>query len=101
MKDAAKVQQVQKVQNELLHRQQCKCKNPLGFALHCTGPETASAPAGDIAPGFVLELRALPGNWRADPVQRLRGALKTLLRAYGLRCTSARPVNPQPKEKTP
>jgi hypothetical protein len=35
---------------------------------------------------FVLTLRPIPGNWRATPLLRLRAALKTLLRGYGLRC---------------
>ncbi len=40
---------------------------------------------------FALTLRALP-NWRIPPEQRLRAALKALLRHHGLRCISARPV---------
>jgi hypothetical protein len=39
---------------------------------------------------FVLVLRPEPGNWAAPPFQRLRLALKCLLRAYGLRCTDCR-----------
>ena len=38
------------------------------------------------APSFILSLRPEPGNWRTPPVQRLRLALKVLLRGYGLRC---------------
>lgn len=40
---------------------------------------------------FTLTLRALPG-WPTPPLQRLRAALKRLLRNYGLRCTEARPI---------
>lgn len=39
-------------------------------------------------PEFNLRLRALPG-WRTEPAQRLRIALKVLLRGFGLRCLSA------------
>ena len=39
---------------------------------------------------YQITLRALPGNWRTSPDQRLRAALKTLLRAYGLRCEDIR-----------
>jgi hypothetical protein len=42
---------------------------------------------------FTLILRAEPGNWRTSPVLRLRGALKTLLRAFGLRCLSVKPID--------
>lgn len=45
--------------------------------------------SGDCPPAeFVLRLRAAPGHWRTSPEQRLRAALKTLLRGYGLRCLS-------------
>jgi len=43
---------------------------------------------------FALELEAVPGRHWAPPVVRLRRALKAFLRAYGLRCTSVRPVTP-------
>jgi len=41
---------------------------------------------------FSLVLRPCAGNWRTSPEQRLRIALKVLLRAFGLRCTTCRPV---------
>ncbi len=40
-------------------------------------------------PVFHLTLKPTGSNWRTPPVQRLRAALKRLLRNYGLRCTSA------------
>ena len=43
---------------------------------------------------FTLELRAEPGNWPAPVDVRLRRALKTLLRGYGLRCTHVGEVSP-------
>jgi len=43
---------------------------------------------------YRLVLEALPGNWRVEPAQRLRAALKRLLRNYGLRCVACRPVAP-------
>ena len=41
---------------------------------------------------FELTLRPACGNWQTDPEQRLRAALKRLLRTYGLRCTRCSPV---------
>lgn len=38
---------------------------------------------------FALVLRAVP-TWRCGPTQRLKLALKALLRGYGLRCVSCR-----------
>jgi hypothetical protein len=38
-------------------------------------------------PTFVLTLEALPRHDDASGMRRLRGALKSLLRAWGLRCT--------------
>jgi hypothetical protein len=46
-------------------------------------------------PHYTLTLRAEPGHWQAPPEQRLRLALKSLLRAYGLRCTDCRPAGTQ------
>ena len=47
---------------------------------------------------FALELEPLPTGWRTPPEQRLRLALKALLRGYGLRCTVCRPaVPPEPE----
>jgi hypothetical protein len=46
-------------------------------------------------PDFVVRLRPLPGNWRTEPAQRLRIALKVLLRAFGLRAVECRPVLPE------
>ena len=41
---------------------------------------------------FELRLRPVPGNWSTPAVQRLRIALKVLLRAFGLRAVECRPV---------
>ncbi len=41
---------------------------------------------------FELTLRPACGNWQTEPEQRLRAALKRLLRTYGLRCTRCKPV---------
>lgn len=41
---------------------------------------------------YELRWKPTPGPWRTAPDQRLRAALKVLLRAYGLRCVSARPI---------
>ena len=43
---------------------------------------------------FTLELEPLPTGWRTPPEQRLRLALKVLLRAFGLRCTVVKAVPP-------
>lgn len=43
-------------------------------------------------PSLTLILRPLPGNWRTPPVQRLRIALKVLLRGFGLRCVRCQPL---------
>jgi hypothetical protein len=43
---------------------------------------------------YRLELEPTPGNWQTPPVQRLRFALKVLLRAFGLRCIQCRPAAP-------
>lgn len=43
-------------------------------------------------PRYHLELEPVPGNWRTPPLQRLRAALKCLLRAFGLRAIVCRPV---------
>jgi len=48
---------------------------------------------------YILELRPIPGNWRTSGEQRLRAALKTLLRGFGLRCVACKPAQPEPKEK--
>jgi hypothetical protein len=47
---------------------------------------------------YHLELEALPGNWRVEPVQRLRAALKRLLRSYGLRCVRCQPAD-EPRDR--
>jgi hypothetical protein len=50
------------------------------------GPEATVIPKGlMIGPLFMVTLRPEPG---IDATKALRGALKTLLRTYGLRCTS-------------
>lgn len=41
---------------------------------------------------FTLELIPLSGRWHTPPEQRLRLALKTLLRAFGLRAVVVRPA---------
>ena len=46
---------------------------------------------------FELTLRPACGNWQTDPEQRLRAALKRLLRTYGLRCTRCSPVAMAPR----
>jgi hypothetical protein len=47
---------------------------------------------------YRIELRAVPGNWLTPPEQRLRAALKRLLRNYGLRATRCEPINFQGKD---
>ena len=47
---------------------------------------------------FALELEPLPTGWRTPPEQRLRLALKVLLRAFGLRCTVVKVVPPPEPE---
>jgi hypothetical protein len=37
---------------------------------------------------YVLTIEAAKGSWRTPPIQRLRGLLKTMLRAWGFRCTN-------------
>ncbi len=41
---------------------------------------------------YKLLLRPAPG-WRAEPIRRLRGALKCLGRSFGLICTGVEEVN--------
>jgi hypothetical protein len=41
---------------------------------------------------FTLTLRPEPRNWQTPPVQRLRLALKILLRGFGLRAVACRPL---------
>ena len=48
---------------------------------------------------YHLELEPIPGNWKVEPVLRLRAALKRLKRNYGLRCVACRPVTPSPADK--
>lgn len=45
---------------------------------------------------YQLTLIAVP-NWPTTPVQRLRAALKLLLRGYGLRAVAVKPVCKQDK----
>lgn len=45
----------------------------------------------DACPGWTVTLRPLHTGWRASAEQRLRLALKRLLRSYGLRCVECRP----------
>ncbi len=46
---------------------------------------------------FLIELTPVPGDPR-PPLVRVRAALKALLRSYGLRCRSLRPVTPSDGE---
>jgi hypothetical protein len=60
---------------------------------------------GDPKIIVVLHLTPAPGNWRTPPEQRLRGALKCLLRAFGLRCVACAEqtdsTRPGAKEEAP
>jgi sugar phosphate isomerase/epimerase len=47
---------------------------------------------------YTLTLRPQPGNWQTPPEQRLRAALKRLLRNYGLRCIKCQPTAPDEAE---
>ena len=47
---------------------------------------------------FALVLRPVPGNWHTPPVQRLRLALKVLLRGFGLRAIACRAQPHQQRE---
>jgi hypothetical protein len=49
-------------------------------------------------PDFILRLRPLTSGWQTTPTQRLRLALKVLLRAFGLRCVDAKPVERKEKQ---
>lgn len=71
-----------------------KSATPIGGVAPTSGTNTAPEGFGTSPDRFALELRAVPGNWQTPPVLRLRAALKRLLRNYGLRCTSCRPVTP-------
>jgi hypothetical protein len=68
-----------------------------GFSTcHQMTPEAPEVPRGGFdtrtkPDAFVLELRPLTTGWRYPAEQRLRAALKALLRGYGLRCVSVRP----------
>ena len=42
---------------------------------------------------FTPTLRPEPGNWQTPPVQRLRLALKVLLRGFGLRAVRCSPIS--------
>jgi len=44
-------------------------------------------------PRYHLDLEALPGN--APPEVRMRRLLKTLLRAYGMRCIAIEEIRPE------
>jgi hypothetical protein len=50
---------------------------------------------------FEITLRPVPGNWRVEPVQRLRAALKRLLRSYGLRCVRCQPADEPSQPPSP
>ena len=69
--------------------QSAECNNPLG--LHCT------APTEKPVQKFIIIVSPEPGRWRAPVELRLRGLLKTALRAWGFRCLSCKPM----ETKTP
>lgn len=52
-------------------------------------------------PRYHLELEPVPGNYLAPPERRLARLLKAMLRAYGWRCVSCRPVAPANEEQAP
>jgi hypothetical protein len=89
-------------------------------------PETNRRQAGDVSPvsapykggdrdnrrakgtgkarvEYFIALPPLAGNWQAPPVQRLRLALKVLLRGFGLRCIRCQPAPAPgaPRQRTP
>jgi hypothetical protein len=87
-------QKYQKCQNPLLAQVVPKVPPPLGVS---TGTGTnlveEKCQKSEVAKAcFILELRPLPGNWRTSPEQRLRAALKCLLRSFGLRAVTVKPV---------
>jgi hypothetical protein len=43
---------------------------------------------------FTLTLRPLSHGWRTSPIQRLRIALKVLLRGFGMRCVDIKTEPP-------
>ncbi|HOX60156.1 MAG TPA: hypothetical protein PLC99_25045 [Verrucomicrobiota bacterium] len=45
---------------------------------------------------YGLTLTPVAGAWLTPPWQRLRGLLKTALRAYGLKAVGCAPIPPQP-----
>ena len=67
-----------------------KRATPIGGVAPTFGPHTALKSFG---PRFTLTLRPVPGNWQTPPEQRLRAALKRLLRNYGLRCIHCQPAS--------
>jgi hypothetical protein len=54
-------------------------------------------------PRYHLELEAMPGNWQAPPVARLRGLLKQAKRAWGMRCVrvTETPAPEAPRARLP
>ena len=48
---------------------------------------------------YQVVLRPEPGHWRADGFRRFKAALKTLLRAYGLRAIDIRIIKPNENAK--
>ncbi len=51
-------------------------------------------------PRYVIELVPAAGNWRAPVERRLARFLKCALRAFGLRCVSAREVTRPERQPT-
>ena len=62
----------------------------------CVKPKARMSSTRPPKPVFKLTLEALPRPDGADPAgtYRLKGALKSLLRAWGLRCIEVAPVKP-------
>jgi len=92
-----------KCQNTLLAVEVPKVP-PVGVALGAGTYGTSREVSGLLAPqaepvAYLLRLRPVPGNWRAKPEYRLKGLLKSALRAWGFRATSVAPE--YPKEKRP
>jgi hypothetical protein len=44
-----------------------------------------------------ITLRAVPGNWQASPLVRLRRLLKCLLRGYGFKAVNIHTEQPKPR----
>lgn len=49
---------------------------------------------------IILTLRPAPGKWPSTPEKRLARLLKTMLRSFGWRCTSAQPLQTEASPAT-